>query len=354
MAFDDNPVLTATGGPTPDDTTMVVSPALDLTFTGRHTHIGLGYNGALVRYRTLDEYDSFDQTAQVELRQQASKRVGLNFHNRYSVHPSTDAVQLVGVPLFRRVGTRRNEFIGGTTVQATRSLELTGSYHFQWLEFDRTDDPVSALLDGGTSHSFTLGALHAISGRVKVGGGYRYVHANVGEFRDVVDIQNGDAAVSVELSPTVTLDAGAGFSHVVLPEGLGARTGPAGRIALRKRTEYAQFSITAMRAFVPAFGFGNSLRTSEVSGSVRVPFRGTRGFVQGGAALRDSESLIETGIGVTSVWLETSVGYGVARWLRLEVFYDGAFQDTAEIAGGRIDRNRFGVRMVTLRPMRIQ
>jgi hypothetical protein len=199
-----------------------------------------------------------------------------------------------------------------------------------------------------------VGALQAVAPRVQVGGGYTFTRATVGELEEVFSIQNGEAAIAVQLSSSVTLDGGAGFSHLSLPQGLGTHTGPAGRIAIRKRTEHAMFAVSALHSFVPAFGFGGSLRNSEITGSVRVPFRGTRGFVQVSAALRDSEPVLETDLGLTSTWLKTTFGYAVARWMRVEVFYSGTFQDTSAIAGGRVDRNRFGVHVVTLRPMRIQ
>jgi len=350
--FDDNPVLAGHGSENPNDTITSVAPSLDLTFRGKHTVFSAAYNGALVRYRTLNEFNSFDQGARLELRQQASRRVGFNLRNYYSASPTTDVVQVAGLP-FIRTGTRQNEFIGGTTIQATRFLELSGSYRFQWLEFERPESFTTPLLDGGRTHAFTVGAMQAVDTHVKVGGSYTYQHAIVGAVGEVFDIQNGEGTVAVQLSPTVSLDAGAGFSHLSLPDGLGSRTGPAGRVALRKSTRHAMYMVSAMRSFVPAFGFGGSLRNSEISGGVRVPFAGTRGFVQGNVAWRDSEPVLVGELGLSAVWLETTLGYGLQRWLRLEVFYSGAFQDTTA-EGGRIDRNRVGVQLVTLRPMRIQ
>jgi hypothetical protein len=356
VGFDDNPLLSTTGNPKPDDTITAVSPALDVAFTGKHTSLNLGYNGSLVRYRVLEENDSYDQGAHAELRQQVSRRVGLSFRNAYTVSPTTDTLQFAGVPFFR-LGTRQNAFSADTTIQATRGLELKGSYRFQWLEFDRPFEATAPPLDGGTAHGVSLVALHAISPRVSVGGGYTYLRALVGDDEEVFGTQDGEAAIAVQLSPTVALDAGAGFSRLALPDSLGTRIGPAARIALSKRTEHALFSLSAMRSFVPAWGFGGSFRNSEITGTIRVPFRGTRGFVRGGVSLRDTQPVLETELDITSLWLETAVGYALQRWLRLEAFYNGAFQDISPIAGGtdsRIDRNRVGVRIVTMRPVRIQ
>jgi hypothetical protein len=349
---DDNPVMAGEGDPTPDDTITSVSPSLNLAFTGKHSKLSLGYDGSLVRYRTLDEYDSFDQGAVADFQHQASRRVSWSIRNRFSDSPTTDAVQIAGVPFIRR-GMRQDQLVSGTTIRATERLELNGSYGFQWVEFDRPSSPAAPLLDGGKMHAFTMGAVLAIGPHVGVGTSYSYHHAIIGEVGEVFNIQNGEGTIAVQVSPTVTLEGGAGVSHVSLPENLGTRTGPAGRIALVKRTEHAMFGVSAMRSFVPAFGFGGSLRNREVAGSVRVPFRGTRGFVQGKLAWRESEPVLAEELGLTAVSFDTIVGYALQRWLRLEAFYIRAFQDTP-VAGGRMNRNRFGVQIVTLRPMRIQ
>jgi hypothetical protein len=51
--------------------------------------------------------------------------------------------------------------------------------------------------------------------------------------------------------------------------------------------------------------------------------------------------------------VKATVGYSVQRWLRLEGFYNGAFQHTT-VEGGRIDRNRIGVQAVTGYPVRLR
>jgi hypothetical protein len=352
VTYDDNPSVATHELPAPDDTIMVVSPSLDLTYRARHTSLGLRYNGSLARYRTLDELDSYGQGARMDLQHQVSKRVTLQFRDYFSVSPTTDDLRLTGVP-FVRTGTRQNELIGGTTVQATRRLDVTGSYRFQWVEFDRPLVSTDPLLDGGVSHGLTLGAMQAVAPRVKIGGSYAYQRASVGDIAEAFGIQNAQGEIAVQLSPTVSLGAGAGVSHLTLPEGLGSRTGPAARIALQKNTEHATFAVSAMRSFVAAFGVVGSMQSSEVAGSVQLPFARRRGFVRGVVAWHDSEPVIEGELGFTSVWVQTTLGYALQRWLRVEVFYSGSFQDTG-VAGGRADRNRVGVQVVTLRPMRIQ
>ena len=352
--YDDNPVLAGHGDPTPDDIYTNVRPGGDLTFTAKHLFFGSGYRGSIQRYRTLDQYDNYAQGGYVEFRQQPSRRMSLFVRDNVSVTPSTDLVNVAGVP-FSRTGTRSNDFNAGLTTSVTKKLQLSGTYHFQWVEFDRHFVPLSLLLQGGHSNSVTLGARRSLSSRVKVGGDYTMQRGTMGQLieRPAFTIQNAEGIVSYQVSPTVLVEGGAGISHVVLPEPAGSRTGPAGHIALRKRTEYASLSISAMRSFVPAFGFGGSIRNQEVVGSVRLPFARNRAFVDGGLVWRNSEPVLVRELGLKAFLVQTTVGYAFHRWLSLEGFYNGAFQDSTSI-GGRVDRNRFGVHVVTSRPMRLR
>jgi hypothetical protein len=236
----------------------------------------------------------------------------------------------------------------------TKRLHFTGTYHFQWFEFDRTAVPISAFLQGGHSHTITLGARQSLNSRVKVGGDYTVQLATVGQQLEVggFTIQNVEGVVSYQATPTVVIDGGAGLSHVQFP-GETARTGPAGHVALRKRSEYALLSVSAMRSFVPAFGFGGSIQNQELLASMRVPFSRNRAFVDAGLSWRQSEPVLQRELGLKAVVLQTTVGYAFQRWLRLEAFYNGAFQQST-VVGGRIDRNRIGVQVVTARPMRLK
>jgi hypothetical protein len=167
------------------------------------------------------------------------------------------------------------------------------------------------------------------------------------------DIQNAEGTVEFQLRPSVKVDGGFGISRVVLPEPFATRTGPAGHVSLRKVTEHAQFTLGAMRSFVPNYGFGGSIRNQQVIGTVRVPFARNRAYTAGSVAWRKSQPVLVNELGLQSVWVLTTVGYSFQRWAALEGFYNGAFQ-ASTVAGGRVDRNRIGVQIVTSRPMRLK
>jgi hypothetical protein len=353
ITHDDNPVLAGGGNPTPDDILTNVRPGADLTFTRKHTFLGTGYRGSIQRYRTLDEYDNYAQGGYVELRHQASRRVSLFVRDNVSVSPTTDLVEVGGVP-FSRTGTRSNDLNTGLTASVTKRLQLSSAYHFQWLEFDRPETPSSPVLQGGRAHRVTLGGRQSITSRLKVGGDYTVQRATLGQGAEGEEftIQNVEGTATYELTSTVVVEGGAGISHLALP-GEEPRTGPAFRAALRKRTEYALLSLSAMRSFVPAFGLGGAFRNQEVLGTVRVPFSRNRAYVDGSIAWRDSEPVLPGGLGLKALWVQTGLGYSLQRWLRVEAFYNGSFQDSTAV-GGNVDRNRFGVQFVTAHPMRLR
>ncbi len=352
VSLDDNPVLASRGNPSPSDLISIVRPAGDLTFTQKHTKLALGYRGALVRYRELTQFDNYGQRATLDFRHEPTKRVQLFVRNSYMDTPSTDAIQVAGVPFFR-TGTQHDELDAGASIAATKSLEIRSAYRFQWLQFDRPPGLYGALLQGGRSHELMLDTRQQVSRRWRIGASYNFRHSLLGLSAQAFDIQNLEAIAEWQASPTLVIEGGGGLSYLALPAPLGRQTGPAGHVSLRKRTQYAFLTLEAMRSFVPAFSFGGSLRNQEVSGAARVPFAGRRGYLQGSLAWRDSEPVLARELGLRAVWTEATIGYALRRWLSVETFYLGTYQDTT-VAGGRVDRNRVGVQIVTSHPMRFE
>ncbi len=352
VSFDDNPVLASLGNPSPSDVVSVVRPAGDLTFTQKHTKLALGYHGTLARYQELTEFDNYDQRATAEFRHQPTKRLQLFARNSYMDSQSTDAVQVAGVPFFR-TGTRHDELDAGAAIAATKSLEVRSNYRFQWLQFDRPPGVYGALLQGGRSHELMLDTRRQVSQRWRIGGSYNFRHATLGQSAQTFDIQNLEAVGEWQASPTLVIEGGGGLSYLALPGPLGTRTGPAAHVSVRKRTQYAFLTLEAMRSFVPSFSFGGSLRNQEITGAARAPFAGRRGYLQGSLAWRDSEPVLARDLALRAVWTEATVGYALNRWLSVETYYLGTYQDT-NVAGGHVDRNRVGVQIVTSHPVRFE
>jgi hypothetical protein len=84
-----------------------------------------------------------------------------------------------------------------------------------------------------------------------------------------------------------------------------------------------------------------------------MPFARNRLYWQAGLSWRRNEPLTPGAPSLQSLWLQTSAGYSFERWLRLEAYYWRSQQDS-QLSGGRVDRNRVGVQVVTAAPMRFR
>src|ERR687888_2570659 len=106
--FDDNVALAATLPTLPDtrgDQMFVIEPSGQLEFNGPRTAFETGYRGYVRRYFDLDELNGFDQRAFASLRHRATRHATVFLSNTFMKVPSTDELELNGVP-FSRTGSR--------------------------------------------------------------------------------------------------------------------------------------------------------------------------------------------------------------------------------------------------------
>jgi hypothetical protein len=120
--------------------------------------------------------------------------------------------------------------------------------------------------------------------------------------------------------------------------------------------ERSSFRFGYDRSFIPSFGFGGTVRSQELGVSYHTAlFNSRRFYTNQSAMFRDNAPLIERpeSIKLRSFRTNSTFGWTAQRWARLEVFYSRMYQ-TRLRPGGRIDRNRFGIQIVTSKPMRMQ
>ena len=103
---------------------------------------------------------------------------------------------------------------------------------------------------------------------------------------------------------------------------------------------------------MPSYGGGGTLANEEVSASAHVPF-GRRAYAEGTFSWRRNEPLVDDTQPLTSIWAGGLAGYAVRPWLRVEGFY-GRTQQNIDRPGGRLNRNRLGIQVVTATPVRIR
>jgi hypothetical protein len=351
MVYDDNALLAAEGNPRPSDTFTMVRPQLNLSLNKKHTDFDLDYFGVLQRYHNLADTTDYSQGARLGFNHQATRRLSFFGRDAYTLSPSTDFIDVVtGVP-FVRTGTRQNNASAGATYAATKTLDISGQYNFQWIHFGK-DTETQGVLAGGRAHRVGLDARQRVSSRMRVGAHWNMQHANLGRTGDTFDIQNAEGIIEVRVGEHTTVEGGAGVSYLSLPTVIGSRIGPAAHVQLHTRTEHAFFNVGAMQSFVPAFGFGGSVQNSELNASARVPFYRRRAYLDGAISWRNSDPVLQTGVQLRSLLVRTTVGFAIQRWLHIQAFYAGSYQNTS--ARGQIDRNRVGIQIMTSHAMRIQ
>ena len=109
-------------------------PAVDLAFTAKHAFFGGGYTAAIQRYRSSTHTTATTRAATWS--SGSSRRGASRCSARHLQRLAHDRLRaLAGVP-FTRTGTRSNDFNAGITDAVTKTAQLTGSYHFQWVDFD--------------------------------------------------------------------------------------------------------------------------------------------------------------------------------------------------------------------------
>lgn len=349
-AWDDNVVLAGVNAPTVADQITLLTGTADGQYTGRHNAISFGYSGAFSAYRQSNQLDSYDQRLRVESRHALSRRVALSLRTGLSVVPTTDMLQLSGIPFFR-TGSTQQDLRAETSVEVARHTSITGGYGFEWVAFDQV--PLFAqFLKGGKAHSVFGGLTHQLSDRWVVG-------ASVSERRAIVDAGGGNfgitdtaGTVSYRATEALALSGSLGVSRLTDSIRQTSQVGPAWSIAARQRFQRSTATVSYARSYVPSFGLGGTLQNQQFDAGFQMPVASNRVFWQAGLSWRRNEPLTP-GAALKTVWLQTSVGYSLRRWLRLEGYYSRTQQDS-QLAGGRVDRNRFGIQVVTSAPVRFK
>jgi hypothetical protein len=238
--WDDNVLLLFREESTPKDYGSALNPSLDLDFTGRQTQLSVGYDGSFVLYRTISELNSVAQTASASFEHRPTKRVTIFAHEAFDVAPTTDALDLGGIP-FYRVGSQSNSAGGGVEANLARHTTMRAAYTLHIVDFD-FDDLVGQQLRGGHGHLLEFGLSQAISPQLSIGGEYTFQRALVAgrldlpEFPDErFSIHNALGTVTYQLSPTLTISGGLGVARLLASLTQGAQTGPAVRAGLTRR-----------------------------------------------------------------------------------------------------------------------
>jgi len=347
---DNNVALAAPGetAPADADTLFGIEPFGSLEFFSTRTEFSGGYRGYLRRYMEIEELNGFDQRLHVQLRHHATRRLTIFVRDNYLDVPTTDEVQLNGLP-FLRTGSRTNSFVAGFESRLTKFTDLSSRYEHTWVDFDNE----GTVLTGGFVNGVQTDLTRRFSARTSAGVEYSVRFADLNEGTRSMRFHDVGGVFTHALGAHTTFSAAAGLSHLTDDFQDETRTAPYFRAGLMHHLETATVGASYERSFVPSFGFGGSNESQELRAVVHMPIPTNRAYVQGSVAWRRSIPLIATDLELDSIVTRATVGYALARWLRLEGSHAFTRQDS-KVTGGEINRHRIGAQIVISQPMRIQ
>jgi hypothetical protein len=349
LLWDSNVLMENVGSTIVGEWLHVLKPRGSVDFVGRRGHLNAHYGGALVQHPTLGSLTSYDQRAAFSANRLLTRRTSAFAHYGYLSSPTTELVELVGVP-FARVGSRRQDVRAGVTSQLSRRMELSTTYRFQKIDFSQDLDALTRL-NGGYSHGGTLGVKYALTPRLALTADYfldRPTFINGSSFV----VQNTWAGVEYAINAETRAFGSAGASYLGGVDNRPARTGPAMQVGIARNLRDAVLSVSYTRSYVPSYGFGGTSNNEELRSTLRVPLT-RRIFTQGALSVRRNEPLETADLTLRSMWYHGSVGYLLADWARIEAYTAGSRQHIAR-PDGRVNRYTFGVQVTAATTTRIR
>ena len=248
-----------------------ITPAASIDYTGKLTRFSSGYSGSFVRYMTLNELNSLQQSLRASVDRRVSDRLTLIGQESYTAAPTTDVLQLSGVP-FYRIGSRSNAATGGAQSSLGQThdaaKQLHAAHESTSIRICCTDNQ----LQGGHAHDIITTVEQALSRHFTVGGEYEFSRAIVNGQTDPraaptpedrFNMQTAMATAQYQVAAGTTISGG--FGVAMLGAGLTheARTGPEWRAGFSQKTgrgvvsasyEPVLYSLVRIRRNVPEPG----------------------------------------------------------------------------------------------------
>jgi len=349
--FDSNVALASAPADTrttQSDRVLLAQPFAHLEYFSPRTEFSSGYQGYVRRYAEVGQLNGFDQRLNVSARRLVTRRVTFSAQDSFADVPTTDEVELNGLP-FSRVGARMNAASASLDTRLTKYTDLSVRYENTWVKFDRAE----AYLTGGWVNGGRAELSHHLNDRLSAGAEYGVRFADLNEGTHQLTFQDAGGTLHYVVGSATKFSLAGGLSHLNDRSLLQTHTGPYVRMGLTHAVQRATVGASFERSFVPSFGFGGSNQTQEIRGFVRMPLDKNRLYVQGSAAWRRSDPFVVNELELDTIWIRSTLGYSATRWLRVEGFHAFTRQDS-QVTGGEINRQRLGVQVVISQPMRIQ
>jgi len=353
--FDDN--ITLVGNLATFDNSDLVSsvgPSGTVSYFGKHTKFSSGYGASFLNYRTFSVFDRWNQHGQAELRRQENAHLEWFARGDGQAVPSTDVLQFNGIP-FVHTGALTFDARGGVTYKLDARNTITSALQYQHVDFDTRTDVYARYLRGGWAASSINTYRRRIDQRLSIGGDYQFERSRVRLDIDTADTHTMQAAVDYQLSSRWRFSGGAGI--VILTSNIAAvgQTAPAFHASLEQSDRGRHFHVGYLQGILPSFGLGGTVNTKELSVGFFTPlFHSRRFYTDLAADYRDNTPVLlrVDPLELRSLRTFSTLGWMATRWVHVEGFYTHLSQSTL-VAGGRLDRNRIGIQIVTSKPMRI-
>jgi hypothetical protein len=355
--YDDNVTLfgPTTAADVNNDYIATYFPSVNLHYAGKHTSFGGQYAGTFLDYRTFSGLNRWDQQLHVEMRRDETAQLKWYANAGAAWLPSTDLIDLGGIP-YRKTGVQTNDAHLGVEYSFSARNSLAISASDQAIDFDRNADLTGAVLRGGNVFESLNEWRHRLNGRLAVGADYSFRRARVVGDNETFYLHSTEAAIDYELSSAWTLNGGGGVVYMVATGNTPSSVGPAYRISLARHRTGRVFHVGFQRSYIPSFGFGGTVQNQEASIGYRTPiFNSRHWYLDNAAVYRDDQPLSDLThqLPLRSLRTYSTLGWQAESWVRIEGFYSRVQQSSLR-PGGRLDRNRVGVQIVTSKPMRIE
>jgi hypothetical protein len=294
----------------------------------------------------LDQLNGYDQRSTIGVRHRATRHVTVFGGNSYTLAPSTDEIDLAGVP-YVRVGSRSDRAGAGFTAVTSDRIEVSARYDFTWIEFDRAD------LQGGLIHGIGGDVTSRLTTRLRAGGETSIRFADIGDGERRLRFVDTGGVIHYDVTRHSKFEFAGGMG--TLTDRLTGTTnvGPYFRGSIATVTEDAVVGASFQRSFIPAFGFGGSARSQQARGWVDLPRLARRTSAQFSLTWLRNEPLVTTNVQTDHIQARATIGYALAPRIRAQGFYAFTRQDSI-VVGGEINRSRIGAELVLFQPMRIR
>jgi hypothetical protein len=330
----------------------LVNPRGEIDYNGRHTHASGGYSGTFHAYRTLEELNRYDQRVRAQASHRVTSRLTLDTRHSAVATPTTEDLEVNGLP-YVRLGSQMYIGRAGATYAVSDRTQVTAESSAQWIRFESSSVERFDHLRGGHSQGTGARLTHRLGKRLSGGGSWQYVRAELASSDVTAHIQRAQGEIGYVLGPATSIAGSAGISHVRVPVMGTSQLGPAFGAAIEHHEGRLQLSARYEQAFVATYSFGSAISHRALTGSAYVPLMRGRMFASGSAGIRRASPTDATldVITLDSVVTSGTLGFNTSRWLRMEAFYIGTFQESS--ARGTYNRSRIGIQFVSSKPIRI-